>query len=212
MEDKAYLEAVENLSLIRGVLERTRKSFAAFSRIFIYWGLLFLVNAIGVSFLVSYSANAGNAGQLYPIFQYVLPLARIAIAVIIYLFIVRRIPLVGLEKYLMIVWILVITMNMLPPRINLVTSTPLPDMAYVAIQYSTLPIELFSLAIALIATGMFTDFKTLKYVGIAYIALSATFSYLPIPIFDSLFHLFVLPITLLYLGFFLRSQPRIAGV
>lgn len=41
MDQKVINEAVENISIIKGVIERTGKTFVGFSRIFICWGFLF---------------------------------------------------------------------------------------------------------------------------------------------------------------------------
>lgn len=203
MDEKVLLEAVENISLIKGVIARTSKSFVAFSKIFIYWGLLFLVNAVAVSILV---ASHGSRAAVYPILTYIFPIIRIAAALAIYVSIVRNIPLVGLEKHLMVLWMLILLLNMLPPQLKIFTSTPITDITSVSVQYSNLAPMLFSLAIALLVTSMFTGFRQPQYLGLAYIGFSIATYFFPTQLYSSPIHHFLLPVTFLYLGMYLKTH------
>ncbi|HOV27135.1 MAG TPA: hypothetical protein PK566_12375 [Pseudobacteroides sp.] len=53
MDEKKLNEAVENISLIKDEIDKTSKSFSAFSKIFIYWGALFILNSIISLFMVA---------------------------------------------------------------------------------------------------------------------------------------------------------------
>lgn len=210
MDQKVLNEAVESISLIRGVIERTSKSFVAFSRIFIYWGMLFI--ACGI---VNYIMNS-NRDRLFemighfPALGY-LPLGITALAAaLIYFNISKKIPLVGLEKHLMKVWMLILIMNVIPNQVRIISSgSSNIDMTKIVIQTNNFSVMLFSLAIALIATAIFTGYRNLMNLGIIYIIISIIHAYFRLPIIDeSLFRIIYnlpLPFTFLYTGIFLKS-------
>lgn len=212
MDEQVLNEAMESLSLIKGVINRTSKSFAAFSKIFIYWGILFLLNSILQTVMVAYKEILLDISGGYPIINYifhVFPIGGIALlAIIIYRQVSKNLPLIGLEKHLMIVWILTLIMNIIPPKIK-IGSTIGIDIQSVTIHYSNLSTMVFSLAIALIITSLFTGYKQPKYVGVIYICISLLYAYLP-PIFNNTIIQFLyflsLPFTFLYLGIFLKNQ------
>ena len=55
-----------------------------------------------------------NISIKYPVLNYIFPVGIITLfAVIIYRSVSKKIPLVGLEKHLMIVWILTLAMNVI---------------------------------------------------------------------------------------------------
>lgn len=208
MDELTLNEAVENISLIKGVIDRTSKSFTAFSKIFIYWGLLFILNSVITVLMITHKDQVINLGMKYPFLGYLFPIGVIALlAFIIYRAISKKIPLVGLEKHLMKVWLLILAMNVIPPKISVDTTMNMGNAA--TISYNGLSPMLFSLAIALIITSLFTGYKQLGYVGLIYIAISVLHAYFNLSMFQSLFQLLAviaLPLTFLYTGFFLKSQ------
>lgn len=210
MKEISLQEAVENLSLIKEIINRTRKSFAAFSKIFIYWGLLFILNGVMQFFMISNKEKALDIAMRYPVLNYLFPIGVISLlAFLIYRAVAKKIPLVGLEKKLMTVWLLILVMNIIPPKVNINTATAAVNS--VTISYDNLSTMLFSLATALIVTALFTGYNQLSNLGIVYITLSVLHAYLNIPIFTEgtltqLLTMVVLPFTFLYTGFFLRSR------
>ncbi|MEN6327744.1 MAG: hypothetical protein ABFD18_16265 [Syntrophomonas sp.] len=209
MDELTLNEAVENISLIKGVIDRTSKSFAAFSKIFIYWGLLFILNSIITVAMIANKEKLIELGTKHPALGYIFPIGVIALfALLIYQAIAKKIPLVGLEKHLMKLWLLVLAMNLIPPKITLDSANAATGLAPV-IKIDNLSAMLFSLAIALIATSLFTGYKQLRNVGIVYIVISVVHAYFNLTMFDSLFlllGLIALPLTFLYTGFFLKSK------
>ena len=101
MDEKALHEAMENISIIKGVMERTGKSFTAFSKIFIYWGMLFIVNSIIILMMFSNEEKRLDLLNSFPMLNF-FPIGIIAlIAAFIYWKVSKKIPFVGLEKHLM---------------------------------------------------------------------------------------------------------------
>ncbi len=211
MDQKTINEAVENISIIKGVIERTGKTFVGFSRIFIYWGFLFILNSVVSLYMFANKEKVGELISKIPILGYILPTGIIAlIAVIIYFSISRKFPLVGLEKQLMKLWMLVLIMNTIPGKISINVSDVLVDMSKISVQTDRFSIMIFSLAIALIATSMFAGYKHFMYLGCVYIVVSLINTYSRIQYSEAtlvqlIFSLF-LPFTFLYTGFFLKSR------
>lgn len=212
MDEKVLNEAVENISLIKGVIDRTSKSFIGFSKIFIYWGMLFILNSAITLFINMNQNQVIDITSRYPLLSYVFPVGIIAIlAAIVYICISKRIPLVGLEKHLMKVWLLILIMNVIPAKINIInTASVASDLSAVTIQTNNFSGMLFSLAIALVISSLFTGYKQLMHVGFVYIGISVLYAYFDIPIFNDAviqaLYLLSMPFTFLYTGFFLKSQ------
>jgi hypothetical protein len=210
MDDKTLNDAVENISIIKEVIERTSKSFAAFSKIFIQWGILFIFNSVITILLLNNTEKMSDIYTKYPWFGYIFPAGVfIILATLIYHNIVKKVPLVGLEKHLMILWILTLIMNVIPQKIYVNAAVGV-DLQSVSVEYNNFPVVLFSLAIALIVTSLLTGYKQPKYVGCVYIGVSFLLAFLRLPTngisaIQVLYGL-ALPFTFLYLGFFLRNQ------
>lgn len=212
MDEKVLTEAVENISLIKGVIDRTSKSFIAFSRIFIYWGMLFIVNSI-ISLIMSVNKDKLlDIASKFPALAYIFPTGLMALfAALIHRHISKKIPLVGLEKHLMKVWILVLIMNVIPVQIRISSSESAPiEMSKIIIQSNNFSVMLFSLAIALIVTALFAGYKPLMNLGMIYIGISVIHAYFRLPVIEeSLLHVLYslpLPFTFIYTGVYLKSQ------
>lgn len=212
MDERKLNEAVENISLIKGVIDKTSRSFSAFSKIFIYWGLLFILSSIVMIVMNQNRERTMEIMGNYPVLSYFFPLGVLALAAaLIYRHISKKIPLVGLEKHLMKLWMLVLIMNVIPVKVNI--NTPAlsgTEMQTVALEINDFSMTLFSLAIALIVTALFTGYKQPMKIGLVYIGLSALHAYTWVPIFNStlvqLLYAIALPFTFLYIGFYLRAQ------
>jgi len=211
MDDITLNEAVENISLIKGVIDRTSKSFSGFSKIFILWGFLFILNSLITAFAQMHKEQFMGFFSQYPITGYLFPVGFIALlAALIYWKISRKIPLVGLEKHLMTVWMLILVMNVIPNKIMVSSVSPAIDLKTVAIESNNFSTMLFSLAVGLIVTALFTDFKPLMKLGIIYIVISIIHAYsnfmTPFSQVVNGLCLLALPFTFLFTGFYLKSQ------
>jgi hypothetical protein len=150
--------------------------------------------------------------ELSPVLGYAFPMGIVAlIAVIIYRSVSKKSPLIGLEKHLMILWLLILVMNVIPDKIVIDTAAYASTIQRIVVHSNTLSTSLFSLAIGLITTSLFTDFKQLKALGIIYIIVSILHSMTNIQIFSSdsfvqVIHAISLPFTFLYTGFYLKSR------
>ena len=212
MDEKKLNEAVENISVIKDVIDKTSKSFSAFSKIFIYWGVLFVLNSIISLLMVANKESVFEVFKGYPFLGYVFPIGIVAVAAaLIYRNISKKLPLVGLEKHLMKLWILILMMNIIPVKININTPTSSGiDMQTVVVQTSYFSTTLFSLAIALIVTSLFTGYKNLMKVGAVYIGISLLYAYTNLPFVDAtiiqLLYSLALPFTFVYTGVYLKAQ------
>jgi len=212
MDEKILHEAMENISVIKGVMERTSQSFAAFSKIFIYWGILFMVNGIMTLMMFSNQERMLDLVSSFPLLNYIFPLGIITlIAALIYWKVSKKVALVGLEKHLMKVWILVLIMNVISPKITVSSASTSVDLTNLVIQTDNLSVVLFSLAIALMTIALFTGYRHLRNLGMIYIGISVIHAFFRFPVFEesTLLHLLYsvsLPFTFLYVGFFLRTR------
>lgn len=211
MDEITLNEAVQNISLIKGIIDRTSKSFSAFSQIFIFWGVLFILNSIIAMFIQMNKERFMDLFSRYPTTGYLFPVGLIAIlAALIYWQISRKIALVGLEKHLMKVWMLILLMNVIPNKIAIISTSSGIDMKNVTIQTNNFSTMLFSLAVGLIVTALFTDFKPLMKLGIIYILISIIYAYsnymAPFGHVVNIIYQLALPFTFLFTGFFLKFQ------
>ncbi|TYQ16256.1 UNVERIFIED_CONTAM: hypothetical protein Cloal_2779 [Acetivibrio alkalicellulosi] len=205
MDEKTISDAVENVSIIKGVLEKTSSSFASFSKLFIYWGILFCL-----LFVTNLLITQFNLYNILPYFFFrhriLLDLFHHGIFIIVAFLIYRNVdknkPLIGLEKILMKIWVL-----------GLLLIFIYPDFVVKGVEIESVVVvsnaSFFGLAIALIATSFFTNYKQFKYLGYALIGLSLLFSYTQISYSSNLLIevlcALILPFTFLYTGLFLRS-------
>ena len=211
MKQEDLDKATENISLIKDMLERTSKSFISFSRIFIYWGMLFLINSGITIFLRVNKEKITAVNFLSTLLFYVLMVCFFAIsAAFIYSNISKKMPLVGLEKTLTIVWLLIIVMNLVPIKVLYNSDNGFGKGVNVIRQTSNPSVLMFSLAIGLILTSLLANYKQPKIVGIFYIGFSVLYAFcnpsLPIDMFFRYLQLVILPFTLIYLGIFLKSK------
>ncbi|HHW30619.1 MAG TPA: hypothetical protein GXX20_02930 [Clostridiaceae bacterium] len=213
MDEKTIHEAVENISIIKGVIDKTSKSFTAFSKIFIYWGLLFILNSLINLIMIINKEHMLNITQNFPLLNYIFPVGVITLfAVIIYFIVSKNVPLVGLEKHLMTVWVLTLAMNVIPPKIFIDTANTSVNLGSITVHTDNLSTLLFSLSIASIITALLTDYKQLSRIGIVYIVISILHAYFNFPRFSSpltqLLYMVSLPFTFLYIGFFLKTRQK----
>ena len=147
----------------------------------------------------------------YPVLQYFPPIFFLVLAAsIVYIRVSGKNPLIGLEKQLMKVWLLILAMNIIPPKISISTAASETDISTISLQVNNLSIMLFSLAVALIITSLFTDYKQPMYVAAFYIVVSIIHAYFNLPILGNpianVLYLISLPFTLLYIGIYLKGQ------
>jgi hypothetical protein len=209
MDKDQITEAVDNISLIKGIIYRTSRSFTAFSRIFIYWGFLFILNSAATLFIILNKEQMQDISLRFPLVNWIFPLGIIALAAgLIYRAISQKTPLIGLEKHLMILWLMILILNVLPPRIMIDSAGG--ALQSVTVHTSNFSPMFFSLAIALIMTSLLTGYRQLKYVGVVYITISVLYAYCNFTPFESTMSQFLsllaLPFTFLYTGLFLRSR------
>lgn len=219
MNENSINEAVESITLIKEVISRTNKSFVGFSKLFIGWGVLFSISAIGnliiamnpqkVSEFLFKNPFVGNTLSI--VLNIFLSVGVFLIAVLMYNIISKKKPLIGLEKHLAKLWLLLIFSCTLLPKITISSEGAMTGSTFSqAVSINNISAILFSLAIGLIITSLLTDFKQLSYIGYIFISLSLLNQFFELSIFKGVmlyvWHALPVPIALLYTGFFLKSQ------
>lgn len=169
--DKCISEkAMEDLNLIKEVIDRTSNSLISFSRIFIGWGLLLCI-AVIFTIIGHYSTSSVFESA---VFQLILGILILVIGVMIYIFIARKYSLMGLSRQLMMMWLSVIVFDLLIAIVPAVLSDTLQ-----APYYDTLPLFLMSFAFGFICTSIFTRLKLPGILAFLYVLLAIYFMQMP---------------------------------
>jgi hypothetical protein len=203
MDDKVIRNAVDDVQLIKQVIDNTSNSLTAFSRIFILWGiLLIVVNLIG---LAVFPANAGILNS--PVWGYLIDAVIFIAAAAIYLSISKRTPLTGLSKKLMTIWVCILISDIIISFLTIILCNVL-DVQLV----NTFPVIVMSLAFGMLCMHIFTNYKFPAVLAAIYFLIAVFFwQCIPaIPYSVSFMipyvSIFVLPSAFLILGFYLEFR------
>lgn len=205
--EKELLNAVEDLSLIKTVIEKTRKSFVGSSVVFIKWGVLFTIYSI-LTFMQT--MNMDKTMQFYdhyPFLLFALPLVIVAIAFLLYKQTANKSELFGLEKQILLIWVLLIFMGSLPTKINIIDSGL--EMTNIQISTNNISTVAFGLGIAMIMTALFTEYRLIKLIGIIYIVGASILAFTNILMMsetETFISYALVPFSLLFTGFYLKKQ------
>ncbi|MBI9014244.1 MAG: hypothetical protein JEZ08_18550 [Clostridiales bacterium] len=213
MENRVLENAVEDIELIKSVIDKTRKSFSGFSKIFIMWGILYLFMS-ALTFLQSMNMELTlSIYNEHMYLNYLVPAILFGIGAIIYLKVTKSQPLVGLERHLMVLWILVLIMQLVRMKVELSMDLDLLDGVTSnsgltqIVTTSSFAHVTYGLGIASVMTGIFTELKNFKIVGLVYVLMALIHSYVgPGSMYDILssFGYVILPFTLIYTGLYLK--------
>lgn len=203
MDDKVIRNAVDDVQLIKQVLDNTSNSLTAFSRIFILWGVLLLaVNLLGLAVFPA------NAGILYsPILSYSIDAVIFIAAVAIYFSISKRTPLTGLSKKLMTIWVCILISDIIISFLTIGLSRVL-DVQLA----NTFPVVIMSLAFGMLCMHIFTNYKFPAVLAAIYLLIAIFFwQCIPAMPYSVSFKLpyvsiFILPSAFLILGFYLEFR------
>lgn len=209
MENKLLKNAVDDISLIKNIIESTRKSFVGFSKIFILWGVLFAILSI-TQWVQTMNLEATKAFyNEYQFLVFVIPITFIILATIIYKNVVRKQPLVGLERHLMVLWIMLLFIQTMPTKVSVNNLNDPNMLQMVTITTNNFSIMAFALGIALVMTAVLTGLNKLKYIGFIYFVFAFIYGYLPFyNLNNTLGQLgfIMLPVTLLMTGVYLKKH------
>lgn len=197
MDRTSINEAVDNISYIRSIIEKTKKSFNTLSKIFILWSLIFVLHSIWQLVYPLYIQPPFSS--IYMFINLLANVLFLALATGVLIHITKKVLLLGLEKHLLFIWILILAMSLLPNRMNFSTG----DAQYVITRtghYSTL---FFGLGVSLVITRLFTQYKVFLLIGVIYMLLGYFFSVYDFP-FMSFLQYLLLPATFLYTGVSLK--------
>jgi len=208
MENQVLENAVDDISLIKGIIEKTRKSFSGFSKIFIQWGILFSLMS-----LLQWIQGMNIEGTLafynnYRFLVYLTPIVLIILATLIYRNVVKKQPLLGLERHLMILWILILFLQVMPTRVTFI-DTDNTNITTMITTTNNFSIVVFGLGIALAMTAVLTELKHFYYLAGIYFVLAFTYGYVynwNLTQFIGSLGPIILPFTLIYTGLYLKRH------
>lgn len=201
MDNTSINEAVDNISYIKSIIENTKRSFHTLSKIFILWGMIFVLHSIWLLVYPTYIQQPFS-----PVYMFINLLANaifIILATGILIHITKKDSLLGLEKHLLYIWILILAMSLLPNKINFSTS----ESHYVITRTGHYSILFFGLGISLVITRLFTEIKAFSIIGATYMFLGFFFSINDLP-FMSFLQYILLPATFLFAGASLKRQSK----
>ena len=209
--EKQLESVVDDIAIIKSVIEKTRRSFSGFSKIFVIWGCMYMVMAL-INFIQGMNEDMTlSFYESYPFLVYLVPIVFYGLGGLVYFRVVKKQPLIGLERHLMILWVLVIFLQVI--RMRIVVSGGGDTM--MVLRTSNLAIMAYGLSIALIMTGILTELKHLSHMGGIYIFLSFSHSYVGgfsggysiVENLDKLGYI-IMPFTLIYVGVYLKRQSE----
>lgn len=210
MNENIIGKAVEDIRTIKDVIEQTGKSFLSFGKIFFLWGVLFCFSSVfGVLMSIYPKEFSKIFIEQYPFLGYILPLPVIVLAaILIYFSISEKIPLNGLEKKIMSVWICIflinVIYNLIPQQFTFFDPSSNSGIQYSIvswkISYSS-PISIFTFSIGLYVISLFTYYKQTKWSALLYL-LIGILSLTNDSLREAL-TIVIWPATFLYLGIYL---------
>ena len=210
--EKQLESVVDDISIIKSVIEKTRRSFVGFSKIFIIWGCMYIAMSL-LSFVQNMNIEATMTFyNNVPLLVYLIPAVFFGIGGLVYFSVVRKQPLIGLERHLMTMWVLVIFVQLIRMNVEIPMDA---DTTTMIVKTSNFTFVSYVLGIGLIMTGILTELKNFKFIGGVYILLALVHSYAPSFVgglsitraMDSLGYV-IMPFTLLYVGVYLKRQSE----
>lgn len=201
--EKQLEQAMDDLSLIKMVMTKTRKNFQSFSKVFIGWGIVWafftLLSVLqGINIEKTIAMYTQNSWLMY-----VVPIMLFGLCALILYSVTKKHPLVGLEKHLMIPWMMVL----LIPLIRITVSVDIDTVNKMMITVNNSTIVVFALSILLVVTGILTELKVFNILGGIYLGVTLLGSLVPaIPIisFVDVIGVYIMPFTLLFVGVYLK--------
>ncbi len=204
MNDHVLSEALDDVKLIKQVIGRTAESLLCTGKIFLLWGILFLIRSS-----LNVSINSLNRNfwwglfKKLPLLNFLMYPAFILLAILIFLYVPRKMELFGLSKKIVKVWLFIAGFNAIVPQLVLRHDLPIGRTEMINLQ---VPFLLASFAFGLYFTYILTNLKLTKWMSIIYIIISF-FAFLPGKIPNS-FDNIVWPLTFLVLGVYLSYRNK----
>lgn len=204
MEQKNVHNKEEILGWIKEVINQTSNSVVVFDKVFIYWGIVFVLNSMISIFISLNTINVLSINFIYSISHYIF---AVLVCFFIYIYNSRKVSFCGMEKHLMKLWLLVLIIITISPKVSVISQGT--GFEAVATSVDNFSILIISLAIGLIITATFTNYRHLTYIGVVYVCISVLYAHFNLPINRELINiisLIIVPANFLYIGFFFRNQ------
>ncbi len=121
--DKYVIDKAEkDVQAIKAIIDRTTEDFMQLGKIFIGWGLVFLVLFIGVAAAYVFKARLSDIIERYPIITVVPLILAAGAASVSYIVITRMKGLHGLTKPLLAVWLVIVSYVTVFPVLRYISS------------------------------------------------------------------------------------------
>ncbi|KUO78196.1 MAG: hypothetical protein APF81_26435 [Desulfosporosinus sp. BRH_c37] len=205
MDNQSLNDAIEDIKLIKQVIDKSTDSFLSLGQIFLSWGVLFLFNTLYVKLFIfeSYAKSVLILG-IFPYLPGMKFVIFIIIGILIFMFFSHKKHLSGKSKQIMRLWVFVITFNLIVPKVLALHDEQLNMLMF---EIKT-PILLLTFSLALFFTDILSGINFTKWMGIIYI-LTAFFAFLPGKI-SPYFDLIVWPMTFIILGIYFVYRNHLA--
>lgn len=207
MENHNFETAIHDLSLIKKVILTTRHSLTSISKIFIYWGLLAIVYNVFNWYQAQDMDKTINFYANHQLLMFLPSIVLLLVAIGIYKAVTKKSTLIGLEKHLLLLWVLLIFLCSIPTRINILTTDI--NLAQINIETNNISTIIFALGIALIMTAVLTDLRLLVYIGTCYTITALGHAYFNLSVIQSLVTILqytIIPFTFIFTGIYLKKK------
>lgn len=206
MNEYVLNEAIEDIKLIKQVIGKTAESLLSLGKIFLWWGFLFFIHSlfVGVFIYKHYDLYTDLLNRYPLLLRLVYPTFLLA-GILIYVLISRKLPLFGLSKKIMHIWLFIIGFNIIVPNIVMSHDMPIKIMTMYEVKTALL---ITTFAIALYFTYILSNLKFIKWMSIVYIIVGF-FAFLPGKVPYN-FSWVVWPLTFVLLGVYFSYRKNLA--
>lgn len=220
MNNDNLSNALDDVKLIKNIINQTARSLGSIGEIFLKWGVLFFIHAgVYLTIVKSYS-NKIITFEVARISLILALLIASIISILIYTKVSKNKKTVALEKKLLVIWFCIIAFTFLHSNLSYNIGvwllnkpiaiiggadgpTSIINATRSNISFGTIgPIYLLFYAFGLFITSIFTEFKQPKYIALIYTIIGFMYPHIDIKELS----LLVAPLTFLYLGVYLKIK------
>lgn len=201
--DKIALEqALEDISLIKQVIEKTSSTFTSFGKVFSLWGILLTIITIACFPIFYFIPN-----RIAQYVGYIVNIIAPILGIMLYIRTSKKSPLEGLSKKLMSIWFYIFALNIIISFLDILSIKVFKS--NISATYS---IFLFSIAFGMFCTYVFTNFRIPLVLSVIYLVIVLfVIYYLPVAPYSVTLKIpyiqpFLFPSTLLFLGLYLQFK------
>lgn len=208
MDKKLIEDAVDDIQIIKKVIDNTSISLAGCSKIFMLWGVIFLF--LGpLIYKISSNLNIIQHSNIDFIVSFSFNIILFSACLFVYLYVSKKTQLIGLGKKLMTIWLSIITFDIFISWIIDFLSN-----FFVATPIDITPVLFLTFAFGTLCINIFTNYKFPIILSIIYLLLTIFFwlflDVIPLDIYFALPNIpfYSIPGGFLLIGFYLELTRR----